>query len=333
MMKAVFGFSTLLFAGLAAQAQVGTYQTINLPNTYVNTITTRLFTSNYRSGLVNESNGSINFGLTGAKANSFRYRWLAHDNGAIDYSLDTDLLMFLDGLGNLSVKGGLSTTGNVGIGGSATGDKVTVDMGATRGVFNITSDGDGMAYTDFKLSVKTVTNIATGKPQLWEASLRKDGYFSADLTGPTLEFYSLNKGGGYYAPLLLKSNGDIILAGARNAVNGNVGIGTTDTRGYKLAVNGDAIFTKIIVKTFTTWPDYVFEGNYALPSLAEVEQFIKTNKHLPDMPPAAEIKENGMDVEEMNRKLLQKVEELTLYMIRQQKEIAELKQQVSTLTK
>ena len=206
-------------------------------------------------------------------------------------------------------------------------------MGTTRGAFNIISDGDALVYTDFKLSVKTLTNIAVGKPQLWEACLRKDGYFSADLTGPTLEFYSVNKGGGYYVPLLFKANGDVILAGARNATNGNVGIGTNDTKGYKLAVNGDAIFTKIKVKSLAAWPDYVFEGDYALPVLSEVEQFIKTNKYLPDMPSAKDVKENGMDVEEMNRKLLQKVEELTLYLIQQEKEITILKQQINSRTK
>jgi hypothetical protein len=336
MIKKILIFSTLLFTCFSTQAQIqelGEFKTVSLPNTYTNKITTAFFSANFRSGLVSQSNGSINFGITGLFNNGFRYRWLAHNNGEIDYSTDTDLLMALDNQGSLSLKNNFSIGGNIGIGTSPTSDKVTVDMGSTRGGFNIISDGDGIVYSDFKLGVKTLTNIAVGKPQLWEASLRKDGYFSADLTGPTLEFYSVVKGGGYYAPLLFKSNGDIILAGARNATNGNVGIGTTDTKGYKLAVNGDAIFTKIKVKSFAAWPDYVFEEDYVLPALSEVEQFIKTNKYLPDIPSAKEVKENGIDVEEMNRKLLQKVEELTLYLIQQQKEITALKEQVNSLVK
>jgi len=126
---------------------------------------------------------------------------------------------------------------------------------------------------------------------------------------------------------LFKSNGDLILAGASNATNGNVGIGTTDTEGYKLAVNGDAIFTKIKVKSYTAWPDYVFEEHYQLPSLLELEQFVKVNKHLPGMPVAEEVKKDGIDVEDMNRKLLHKVEELTLYLIDLKKENDSLKQQ------
>src|SRR5690606_37748738 len=134
---------------------------------------------------------------------------------------------------------------------------------------------------------------------------RKDGYFSADLTGPTLEFYAVRKdGAGYYAPLLFKSNGDVILAGARSATNGNVGIGATDTKGYKLAVNGVAIFTKIKVKTYGNWPDYVFSEDYRLPPLSEVAAYVKEHRHLPDMPAAEEVEQNGLDVEEMNRKLL-----------------------------
>jgi hypothetical protein len=312
----------------SVKAQTGTYTTLNFPNTYTNTITTGLYTGNFRSGFIHQSNASINFGLTGLKSTNFRFRWLAHDNGAIDYATDTDQLMFLDGNGNLNLKGRLTSTGNVGIGTPATAENLTIDMAATRGSVNMLSDGDAAAYLDFKFSVKTTTGIATGKPIVWEASLRKDGFFSADLTGPTLEFYAIRKGGGYHAPLLLKSNGDIILAGAQNATNGNVGIGTTDTKGYKLAVNGDAMFTKIKVKTYGSWPDFVFEPAYELPALSAVSAFISQHKHLPDMPSAEEVHEQGLDLAEMNKKLLQKVEELTLYILKQDAQLKQHEQEI-----
>lgn len=331
MIKVLLSFSVLLYLCFPATAQTGTYSTLNFPNTYTNTITTGLYTSNFRSGFIHQSSGSINFGLTGLKASYFRFRWLAHDNGAIDYSTDADQLMFLDGLGNLNLKGALTTNGNVGIGTAPTTEKLAIDMGATRGAVNLVSDGDAAAYMDFKLSVKTTTGIATGKPIFWEASLRKDGYFSADATGPTLEFYAVRKGTGYYAPLLFKSNGDIILAGAQNASNGNVGIGTTDTKGYKLAVNGDAIFTRIKVKTYAAWPDFVFEPDYDLPSLPVVAAFISQHKHLPDMPSEKEVKEQGLDLGEMNKKLLQKVEELTLYILKQDKQLKQHEEEIQQL--
>ncbi|RFM36836.1 hypothetical protein [Chitinophaga silvisoli] len=108
--------------------------------------------------------------------------------------------------------------------------------------------------------------------------------------------------------------------------DGSVGIGTVNTKGYKLAVNGSMIATKMTVKNFGSWPDFVFEKDYELASLTEVERFVKENKHLPGMPTAAEVAEKGVDVGAINQKLLQKVEELTLYIIEQQKMIRELQE-------
>jgi hypothetical protein len=115
--------------------------------------------------------------------------------------------------------------------------------------------------------------------------------------------------------------------------NGSVGIGTTDTKGYKLAVNGSGIFTQLKVKVYNTWPDYVFSDNYTLPSLQSLEQFINLHKHLPEIPAEKEVLAEGQDLGEMNRLLLKKVEELTLYIIQlnkkvdaQQEEISKLKQ-------
>ena len=101
---------------------------------------------------------------------------------------------------------------------------------------------------------------------------------------------------------------------------GNVGIGTEDTKGYKFAVNGDAVFTRIKVKSYAAWPDYVFDEEYKLPPLAEIAAYVKEHKHLPEIPAAAEIEKDGLDVAEMNKQLLKKVEELTLYLIQQQKD-------------
>jgi hypothetical protein len=104
--------------------------------------------------------------------------------------------------------------------------------------------------------------------------------------------------------------------------NGNVGIGTINPT-YKLAVNGTIRTKEVIVET--GWADYVFEKDYKLPSLKEVEQYIKNNKHLPEIPSAQEIQKNGLSVGEVQTKMMQKIEELTLYVIELQKQIDELK--------
>jgi len=116
---------------------------------------------------------------------------------------------------------------------------------------------------------------------------------------------------------------------------GAVGIamGTTPIPdGAKLAIGGKVVCKEVEV-TLTGLPDFVFNDNYKLRSLYEVESFIKENRHLPDVPCEAEVVNNGMKVGEMNATLLQKVEELTLYMINLQKENDALKARVAQLEK
>jgi len=97
--------------------------------------------------------------------------------------------------------------------------------------------------------------------------------------------------------------------------NGNVSIGIDDPQGYKLAVGGSMIAESVKVKLQGAWPDFVFAKNYQLPSLQETEQHILAKGHLPGIPSAAEVSKEGIELGEMNKKLLQKIEELTLYLI------------------
>ena len=108
--------------------------------------------------------------------------------------------------------------------------------------------------------------------------------------------------------------------------SGNVGIGTKNPQA-KLAVNGDILAKSIRVNTSSTyWPDYVFGKDYNLMSLRELEAYIAKNKHLPGIPSAREIDAmNEVDLGEMNALLLEKVEELTRYIIELQKQIDELR--------
>jgi len=115
--------------------------------------------------------------------------------------------------------------------------------------------------------------------------------------------------------------------------DGSVGIGTTDTQGYKLAVNGAGIFTQVKVKVYSAWPDYVFSDSYSLPSLQSLEQFIAANKHLPEIPAEKEVQAEGQDLGEMNRLLLKKVEELTLYIIQLNKKVDAQQAVINTLQK
>jgi hypothetical protein len=103
--------------------------------------------------------------------------------------------------------------------------------------------------------------------------------------------------------------------------NGNVGIGTTDPGAFKLAVNGSIKAREIRVSN-QNWADYVFAKNYKLKPLAEVEKYIKKYKHLPNMPSAQVVENEGIDLSKMQSKLMEKIEELTLYIIEQNKRIS-----------
>ncbi len=104
--------------------------------------------------------------------------------------------------------------------------------------------------------------------------------------------------------------------------SGNVGIGT-DNLTEKLNVNGN-IRARAVKVAVDGWPDYVFEPSYKLPNLGTTEQYIKENKHLPEVPSAKEVETNGIELGQMNALLLKKVEELTLHLIEQNKRIKSL---------
>ncbi len=113
--------------------------------------------------------------------------------------------------------------------------------------------------------------------------------------------------------------------------DGNVGIATTNPDpAYKLSVNG-SIRSKE-VKVEAGWSDFVFDEGYNLRSLKEVESFIHEKGHLPEIPSEAEVTENGINLGEMNAKLLQKIEELTLYLIEKDKQIEDQNARIQKLT-
>ncbi|MDQ0638315.1 hypothetical protein QF042_001880 [Pedobacter sp. W3I1] len=141
--------------------------------------------------------------------------------------------------------------------------------------------------------------------------------------GSTGSFIQIDQGsvtGNSYTQLRAFSNGgaltnNLILQNS----GGNVGIGTTNPTDM-LTVAGKIGAREIKVAT-NAGADFVFEQGYKLPELAELEKFVKINKHLPEIPTAKQMVENGVDLGELNIKLLQKVEELTLHLIEKDKEL------------
>jgi len=117
---------------------------------------------------------------------------------------------------------------------------------------------------------------------------------------------------------------------AINLGNGNVGIGV-ETPVYKLEVCGTIRAKEVRVET--GWCDYVFEKNYKLKSIDELEQYINDNKHLPGVAPASEVEKDGLKVAEMNKAMMEKIEELTLYVIQLSKDNKKLQDEIDALKK
>ena len=115
--------------------------------------------------------------------------------------------------------------------------------------------------------------------------------------------------------------------------DGNVGIGTLETNGYRLAVAGKILAEELKIIGNVLSSDYVFYDDYDLRSLSEVESYIGKHNHLPDVPSADEFKKNGYNVGEMDDLLLRKIEELTLYLIEQQKIIDKQQKDIGLLKK
>ncbi|MFD2904419.1 hypothetical protein [Sphingobacterium anhuiense] len=183
--------------------------------------------------------------------------------------------------------------------------------------------------TDVSWKVRMVTSNGTNSnhPQL-EVDSNIVRLYTNHETAYPIKVYAevFNSGNGYTQPSMFGSSFQWQrLVNNTYYMDGNVGIGT-NAPGEKLSVNGKIRAHEIKVEsTASTWPDYVFEEEYDLPSLKSTADFIKANKHLPGVPTANDVEKDGISLGEMNKILLQKIEELTLHMIEMKSEIEELK--------
>jgi hypothetical protein len=256
-------------------------------------------------------------------------------------------------VGNFFING---TTGNIGLGTTSPTSRFQMNSGDI--FLNSTSSklllGTVANFSDASLNWSLKSDrpfiIANATYPLIELrSTSPTAYGWADFAVATGDYYfsDVTKKGdvvirGYTTGSLLLSNdasGDIKFATKANQIagttslvqmiidkNGNIGMGTT-TPDAKLAVNG-IIHTKEVKVDLVGWPDYVFEKEYDLPTLEEVEKNIAREGHLINIPSADEVAANGVLLGDMNKKLLEKVEELTLYIIQMNKELQEVKSQL-----
>jgi len=211
--------------------------------------------------------------------------------------------------GNNELAFKIQSNGNVGIGTSDPKNKLTV-----KGVIN--SEGDGDFYGAWFGGEKRTENPSINMG-VWH---NNKGSIYWDSNERRLVFSTQN-------------NDSSIFDNTMSLEDGKVGIGIASVPSdYKLAVAGKIITEEIKVKLQSSgWPDYVFAKDYDLMSVEEVETYIKKNGHLPKMPSAKEVEKEGVLLGEMNKKLLEKIEELTLYTIAQEKKIQQQNKKIKKL--
>ena len=273
------------------------------------------------AGIFNQSGHSNTFvGTYAASSNKFGVRNSCFGRGAGSSMEGSDNIF----IGYKSGEGNVAGNYNIMVGNNA-GHNST----GSSNVFIGHNVGDGITVSN-KLYIDNA-NVAT--PLIY-------GDFTANTVGinTTSGTYTLNVGGTinstggiYVNDQLITGDLSFWTKSGSNLYNltESVGIGTDLSQNpftYRLAVNGKIGAHELQIENDSqTWPDFVFDKNYDLPPLEEVEEFITVNRHLPNIPSEKEVKENGILVGEMNARLLQKIEELTLYVIELKKEVEQLK--------
>ncbi len=271
----------------------------------------------------------------------------------IDFGINGNSTMRIDSYENIGI-GTTTPTQKLDVNGTIKSDKIIVDDIESTGKASISGldlNGDrnpNASSIGLNLSASNYTNIhithdiwsgshgllfnsyqAASNPTgnlsvLGNTKYANDvGSFSGG-AGSIMYFGNYGNMGFYISPTSTGKDDDVIWGEPKLWLkrNGNVGIGTT-TPSHKLSVAGTINSEEIIVEE-NVGADFVFEDSYDLPSLQDIEAFIEQNQHLPGIAPASQMIEEGVKVGELQMQLLQKIEEMTLIMIKMEKRIQEL---------
>ena len=319
-------FATLQFSTLQAQINTATMYrgtTINAGTTgsYYGTNVTATGTNSFAGGLYSTASGIYSLSLgyyntaSGQYSAAFGARSISSNAHAFSMGID------LQATGNRSMVFGSGVTAAVGLGTDLinnidrsfmigfNSDEPTFFVGSANGLGTYGNVGIGTKTPLERLHVSGNTKL--------------DGRLVIEHNVTTDWQYGL----------AIYANRDKTKALSVNAAGTGADLFTVWGNGV---VNAKTIYAEEIEVRVDAmgiyWPDYVFRSDYQLRPLSEVESFVQTNKHLPEVPSEAEIFENGLNLGEMDAILLRKIEELTLYVIDQQKKIEQLNAQLDELS-
>lgn len=302
-------FIFLTFLGCLCLPATG--QTLQSVTDNGNSTANTLTSTNPNGVQVIGTSGSPSYLVVDQTANPGGKRWRFGHTGAGPGFGSFDLYNITDNIIPFTIK----SNGYIGLGtnnpSTTTEIKRTFPSGSqTFDFLRLTSSQPGAWFSQLGLQFR------------WEDTGNGVAYNVAQITAAPLWLNGTQSGGAlqFWTKTLDASTTSELTEKMRITEAGNVGIGTTDTKGYRLAVNGKIRAQEIKVEV-SPWPDYVFTKEYLLPSLQETERYIKEKGHLSGIPSAKEVEAEGINLGEMNTKLLQKIEELTLHLIEKDKEI------------
>ncbi|CAM1374468.1 hypothetical protein [Tenacibaculum xiamenense] len=233
---------------------------------------------------------------------------------------------------NLFVKNSYGTGDLLNVGDAATTfkyldgfvSKTTLELGGQKALFSVPVEVNGTTTIDGDLILGSLNRLSPSK-----SIVLRNAYGTLLNINSGEAVFKFQSGRALINALEMNLNRakfNIPMEALSANFNGKVGIGTETTGNHKLAVEGSIGAREIKVEA-TGWSDFVFYDDYQLPTLKEVEAHIQEKGHLKDIPSAKEVEKEGFFLGEMDAKLLQKIEELTLYTIQQEKKIESLQKQ------
>jgi hypothetical protein len=322
------------------------YFQLEVPDTYLNN---GLYTKINYSGLVDIraiegiSEPNPGYGIGGYFTGGFKGLHARANGGAYDGNGFALYGLYAESIGTAGTRiglysrasgGTLNLAARFGSGDVEIQNKLRVNTTNQNGIVHITSnDNTGSNATAIRIES---TNSGTENTYGTLVSA------SNSSTGDVFGYYStVSAAGANSRAYGIFANApdpeDYALFGIGNTyVSGYLRVGTTTnpySGQYKVVVDGKILTEEVRVQNSSGWPDYVFDEHYDLKSLPEIEQFIAQNHHLPNIPSAQVIAENGIALGDMQIRMMEKIEELTLHIIRQQKEMDALKNQIKLLSK
>ncbi|MGZ4157724.1 MAG: hypothetical protein ACXVED_11305, partial [Bacteroidia bacterium] len=239
-------------------------------------------------------------------------------------------------IGNGTTSGSLSNAltvlknGNTGIGAIAPEDLLQVGLNSSKAVIGSAAGSNlsyGTSYIGFNASRQSASTWSTGNDLAHNGGAVMYGSIFGDIRFSTIPSTGTTNQTGI-ADATIEGNTKLLINN-----DGNVGIGVTDipNAAYKLTVCGAIHAKKLVIET--GWCDFVFDKDYKLMTIAELSDYVKANKHLPNIPSAKDVETNGGDIGELVKLQMQKIEELSLYVIQLKEENEKIKELIKTLKK